>query len=77
MSKGEEMIEFVQDRKGHDKRYAINFSKIKNELGWEPQISFLDGMQKMVAWYQENQEWWKKVKSGEYQNYYEKNYKER
>lgn len=77
MGQGEEMIEFVADRKGHDLRYAIDFSKIKNELDWEPKIDFEEGMRKMVKWYQENQSWWKKIKSGEYQNYYNENYNNR
>ncbi len=74
MGFGEEMIEYVEDRKGHDKRYAIDFSKAKNELGWEPQISFEDGLRKTVDWYRNNQAWWRKIKSGEYQDYYKKQY---
>lgn len=77
MGKGEESIEFVADRKGHDKRYAIDFSKIKNELGWEPQVNFSDGMKMIVDWYQKNQVWWKAVKSGAYADYYKKNYENR
>ncbi|MCK9379334.1 MAG: dTDP-glucose 4,6-dehydratase [Candidatus Moranbacteria bacterium] len=73
--KGEEMIEYVADRKGHDKRYAIDFSKAKKELGWEPQISFEDGLRKTVEWYEKNQQWWKNIKSGEYQEYYKKQYR--
>jgi len=74
MGQGEEMIEFVADRAAHDRRYAIDFSKIKNELGWEPQITFEEGLQKTIEWYKNNEDWWKKIKSGEYQKYYEKNY---
>jgi dTDP-glucose 4,6-dehydratase len=70
----EEMIEYVKDRPGHDLRYAIDFSKIKNELGWEPKVSFEEGLRKTVDWYKENQKWWKNVKSGAYQEYYQKNY---
>lgn len=77
MKKGEESIEFVADRKGHDKRYAIDFSKIKNELSWEPQVDFSDGMKMIVDWYQKNQVWWKAVKSGVYADYYKKNYENR
>ena len=77
MGKGEEMIEFVADRKGHDKRYAIDFGKIKNELGWEPQVSFEEGLQKTVQWFKENEKWWRRVKSGDYQKYYQENYGER
>lgn len=77
MGKGEEMIEFVADRKGHDRRYAIDFSKLKNELEWEPQVDFETGMQQIVDWYKENEDWWKEIKSGSYMDYYEKNYKNR
>jgi len=74
MGKGEESIEFVADRLGHDKRYAIDFSKMKKELGWEPKISFEDGIKTTVEWYKNNEDWWKNIKSGEYQNYYQKQY---
>ncbi len=74
MGKGEEMIEFVKDRPGHDRRYAIDFSKIKNELGWEPKHTFDEWLELTVKWYQENESWWKDVKSGDYQNYYAKQY---
>ena len=67
-------IEFVKDRLGHDKRYAINFSKIKKELNWEPKISFEEGLQKTIEWYKANESWWKNIKSGEYQDYYNKQY---
>ncbi|MBN1326203.1 dTDP-glucose 4,6-dehydratase [Candidatus Falkowbacteria bacterium] len=72
--KGEEMIEYVKDRAGHDRRYAINFSKIKKELGWEPQVKFEDGLKQTIEWYKNNQAWWKKIKSGEYKDYYQKQY---
>jgi dTDP-glucose 4,6-dehydratase len=74
LHKDESMLEYVEDRKGHDKRYAINFAKIKNELGWEPQVTFEKGLQKTVAWFQNNEAWWKNVKSGEYQTYYSEQY---
>lgn len=67
-------IEFVEDRKGHDKHYAIDFSKIKQELGWVPKISFEEGISKTIMWFQENETWWKNIKSGEYQEYYKKQY---
>ena len=73
-NKGEEMIERVPDRRGHDRRYAIDFSKIKNELGWEPKINFEDGIKETLKWYKENINWWKEIKSGEYLEYYEKQY---
>lgn len=77
MEKGEEMIEFVKDRPGHDLRYAMDYSKIKNELGWEPAVSFDQGLKKTIDWYKNNQAWWKNVKSGEYLEYYKKNYLDR
>jgi len=74
---GEDMIERVKDRAGHDRRYAVDFSKIKNELGWSPRTSFEEGMKKTVEWYKNNREWWRQIKSGEYLEYYKKQYKER
>jgi dTDP-glucose 4,6-dehydratase len=58
---GEEMIEYVADRKGHDRRYAIDFSKIKKELGWEPQVDFEQGIKDTIKWYKNNEEWWRKL----------------
>ncbi len=72
---GEEKIEHVADRKGHDKRYAIDASKIKNELGWQPRHTFEKAMKKTVEWYKKNQGWWKRIKTGEYLDYYKKQYK--
>ncbi|MDD4290302.1 MAG: dTDP-glucose 4,6-dehydratase [Patescibacteria group bacterium] len=72
--KGEEMIEKVPDRRGHDRRYAIDFSKIKNELGWEPKIKFEDGIKQTLQWYKDNESWWREIKSGDYQKYYEDQY---
>ncbi len=77
LGKGEEMIEYVQDRPGHDRRYAIDFSKIKTELGWEPRTSFEEGMRKTVEWYKTNENWWRKIKSGEYLEYYKRQYGEK
>ena len=77
MDKDESYIEYVKDRPGHDRRYAIDFSKAKNELGWEPQIKFEDGLKDMVEWYMKNQEWVSRCRSGEYQDYYKKQYVER
>lgn len=74
MGKDESMIEYVKDRPGHDRRYAIDWSKIKNELGWEPLHSFDEWLEETVKWYQDNEEWWKEVKSGDYQKYYANQY---
>lgn len=70
----ESMIEYVKDRPGHDRRYAINFSKIKTELGWQPSVSLEEGLAKTVEWFKRNEAWWKRVKSGEYQKYYAEQY---
>ena len=74
MGKGSEMIEYVEDRKGHDLRYAIDFSKATTELGWSPVIDFDKGLEATAQWYKENQDWWKKIKSVEYKEYYKKQY---
>jgi len=70
----EKLIAFVKDRPGHDARYAIDASKIKQELGWEPEISSDEGFEKTVDWYLDNEEWLKSVTSGAYQKYYELQY---
>ncbi len=77
LSKSEDLILFVKDRPGHDRRYAIDSTKIKNELNWEPKHKFEDGIDKTIKWYIENQNWWKKVMSGEYLKYYELNYSQK
>lgn len=74
LGKSEDRIEFVKDRLGHDRRYAVNWSKIKNELGWEPLHSFDEWLEETVNWYQDHEDWWKKVKSGEYKKYYDSQY---
>jgi dTDP-glucose 4,6-dehydratase len=74
MGRNEEMIEHIKDRKGHDKRYAIDFTKIKNELGWEPTVTFEEGITETIDWYKKNENWWRNIKSGEYQEYYNKQY---
>ncbi|MDD4476912.1 MAG: dTDP-glucose 4,6-dehydratase [Patescibacteria group bacterium] len=73
----EDMIEPVADRRGHDRRYAIDHSKIIRELGWKPEKIFTDGLRETVAWYKDNEWWWKKLKDGDYNEYYKKQYKER
>ncbi len=77
LDKPESLITFVKDRKGHDLRYAINPTKIHTELGWLPQTKFIDGLEKTIKWYLENREWWQQIISGEYQDYYQKNYEGR
>ena len=74
LGKSEDLITYVADRKGHDMRYAIDPTKIHNELGWLPETKFEDGIKKTIKWYLENKEWWEEIISGEYQNYYEKMY---
>ena len=71
MGMGEEMIEFVKDRPGHDRRYAIRPHKIQAELGWKPRIEFEEGIRRTIQWYAQNEDWWRRVKSGEYQKYYD------
>lgn len=77
LGKSEDLIEFVTDRPGHDRRYAIDPTKIHNELGWLPVTKFNDGIKKTINWYLTHKSWWEKIISGEYQNYYEKMYKNR
>lgn len=74
MGRGEEMIEYVSDRPGHDLRYGIDYSKAKKELGWEPIINFDQGLKKTMDWYKNNKVWWQNIKSGEYLEYYKKQY---
>ncbi len=73
----EKAITYVKDRPGHDRRYAIDANKIKNELGWEPSVTFEEGLSKTIDWYLANEEWLNNVTSGEYQKYYDGMYAER
>lgn len=73
MGFGDEMIEYVKDRPGHDWRYAINFKKLRG-LGWQPEVEWEEGLRRTIKWYQENGDWWKKLKSGEYLEYYKQQY---
>lgn len=77
LDKPKSLITYVADRKGHDMRYAIDPTKIHNELGWLPETMFDDGIVKTVNWYLENKKWWQDIISGEYQSYYEKMYSNR
>ena len=74
LRKSEDLIKYVTDRPGHDMRYAIDPTKIKNELGWEPLTLFDEGIKKTIKWYLDNKEWWTNIINGEYKNYYKKMY---
>ena len=77
LGKGEDAIEYVTDRKGHDRRYAIDPAKIKRELGWEPETPFDEGIKITIDWYLKHREWWEDIVSGDYADYYERMYKNR
>lgn len=77
LNKPKSLITYVTDRKGHDMRYAIDPTKIHNELGWLPETMFKDGIKKTIKWYLDNKEWWEDIISGEYKNYYEEMYENR
>lgn len=74
LDKSEDLIEYVKDRPGHDRRYAIDAAKIKRELGWSPKYSFDEALASTVFWYQKNTDWWKKLKGKSYKDYYQKQY---
>jgi len=74
LDKPEDLITFVKDRPGHDRRYAIDASKIKQELGWKPEYTFEDGFDKTLDWYATNAQWVEGCTSGEYLTFYERNY---
>jgi dTDP-glucose 4,6-dehydratase len=71
------LIEFVKDRPGHDRRYAMDFAKLQRDLGWSPRVSFEEGMSKTIDWYVTNEQWWRRIKTGEYLHYYERMYGDR
>jgi dTDP-glucose 4,6-dehydratase len=77
LGKPESLIQYVKDRPGHDRRYALDSSKFQRELGWRPQVSFQEGVRKTIDWYQANSEWLDHARSGEYRNYYERHYHRR
>ncbi len=77
LGKDESLIRYVKDRPGHDMRYAIDPTKIQNELGWYPETSFNDGLRLTINWYLANTDWWQNIVNGEYMNYYEKMYADR
>jgi dTDP-glucose 4,6-dehydratase len=73
LGKGEDLIRYVVDRPGHDRRYSIDCAKVR-ALGWEPAVDFEDGLERTVAWYRDNPEWWRRLKSGEWREYYAQQY---
>lgn len=77
LGKSEDLIKYVTDRPGHDMRYAIDPTKIHNELGWLPATKFEDGIKKTIKWYLDNKEWWQHIINGEYKDYYEKHYSQK
>jgi dTDP-glucose 4,6-dehydratase len=74
LGKSRDLIAFVPDRPGHDRRYAIDAGKISQELGWRPGVDFAGGLERTVAWYLENRQWWEEIRSGDYTTYYAKMY---
>lgn len=77
LNKSEDLIKYVSDRPGHDRRYAIDNTKIETELGWQPSFKFEDAIGKTIDWYLANKSWWEKIISGEYRNYYDTQYGKR
>lgn len=77
LNKSEELIEYVKDRPGHDRRYAIDSTKIQSQLGWKPSFTFEKAIVNTIEWYMKNQDWWRRIISGEYQKYYEIQYSNR
>ena len=74
LGKGEDLIHYVKDRPGHDRRYAMDSSKARATLGWRPQFTFEAGLRETVQWYRDNRRWWERVRSGAYQDYYRQQY---
>lgn len=77
LDKPETLIKFVKDRPGHDRRYAIDATKLRTELGWTPKYTFETGIQQTIQWYLDNKEWWENIISGEYQDYFKSQYGDR
>lgn len=74
LGKPDSMIQYVTDRPGHDRRYAIDFSKIQKEIGWKPVCSLEDGLRQTVRWYIDHEDWWRRIKNGTYREFYERHY---
>lgn len=77
LGKPEELIRYVKDRPGHDLRYAMDISKMREEFGWEPKVGFEEGIEKTIEWYRSNKEWWMEIINGEYMEYYDRMYSKR
>ena len=77
LGKPESLMQYVKDRPGHDRRYALDSSKIQHELGWKPLVSFEEGIRRTIEWYQTNSSWLEHARSGEYRNYYDRHYTNR
>ncbi len=77
LGKDESSIQYVTDRPGHDRRYAIDATKIKTQLGWRPQIDFATGLEGTIQWYLDNKKWWSEIKTGKYLEYYKQQYSDR
>jgi len=77
LNKPKSLIRYVTDRPGHDRRYAIDFSKLKNALGWSPAYHLQEALGQTVRWYIDHEEWWRRIKSGAYRDFYQKHYQER
>ncbi len=75
--KDEDLIEYVKDRPGHDRRYAIDSTRLRTKLGWAPQHAFEDALARTVQWYRDREDWWRAIKSGAYRDYYQKQYGDR
>jgi dTDP-glucose 4,6-dehydratase len=73
--RAETLVQYVEDRKGHDYRYALDVSRLRTELGWKPQIDLASGLERTVDWYRKREDWWRPLKSGEYWEYYKRNYR--
>ncbi len=77
MNQTRDLIEYVRDRPGHDRRYAMDSTRLQQELGWRPQVEFAEGLASTVDWYLDNRKWWERILSGEYRDYYERQYEGR
>jgi dTDP-glucose 4,6-dehydratase len=77
MGKPPSLLRYVTDRPGHDRRYGIDASKLRRQLGWQPRIALNDGLRATIDWYAEHRGWWERIKSGEYRKYYAQQYGER